>query len=75
MGVRNIRDPIAAEIPLPEDWGSINNNLADTLASCLAPYLYEPFIDGSDRFLNHPVDGTDPFIAPPNYDPTRDIGN
>ena len=67
-------DPLAKEIQLTR-WPEIDPDLESKLGSCLMPYLYEPFIDGSETFLHHPVDDRPVQVRPLDHNPARDIGN
>lgn len=68
------QDPLAKEIQLTERL-DIGEELETKLGGCLAPYLYEPFVDESDTFLHHPVGDQQMQINSLKDNPAQDIGN
>ena len=68
------KDPLVKEIQLTE-WPELEQELEQKLGGCLAPYLYEPFIDDSDTFRHHPKEGKPVFIQPLDHNPADGIGN
>ena len=68
------KDPLAKEIQLTES-PDIGEELESRLGGCLAPYLYEPFIDDSDTFLHDPVENQQRQINSLRNNPAQDIGN
>ena len=67
-------DPLARKIQLTESL-DIGDELESRLESCLAPYLYEPFIDGSDTAIHTPENDKPVLVKPLLQNPARDIGN
>ena len=60
-------------IVLPADWQSASQSMQEKVSSCLAPYLYAPFVENAQLpGMESPWSGDKPLL-PSN--PADDIGN